>query len=66
MPTYDYQCLVCSHEFETEKSIKDETPETCPKCKVSGAKRLISAGGSFVLKGGGWASENYGSSKPSS
>ena len=63
MPTYEYQCQVCTTCFEVEKSIKDDSPESCPKCRVSGAKRLISSGTSFTLKGGGWAADNYSSSK---
>lgn len=65
MPTYDYKCLCCSNEFEVTQSIKDSPGASCPKCLVWGVNRLISGGTSFTLKGGGWAADNYGSSKPS-
>ena len=63
MPTYDYKCLVCNHDFEAHQSIKEESHTQCPKCKVECYNRLISGGTSFVLKGGGWAADNYGSKK---
>ena len=61
MPTYEYQCEKCGHEFEREQRITDDPIKTCPKCKALKAKRLISAT-SFVLKGGGWYSDLYSSS----
>ncbi len=61
MPTYEYQCEKCGHEFEREQRITDDPIKTCPKCKAPKAKRLISAT-SFVLKGGGWYSDLYSSS----
>lgn len=62
MPTYDYECLVCDNEFEIEQSINDEAVATCPQCKVSTHRRLISKT-SFLLKGSGWAADNYSSQK---
>jgi putative FmdB family regulatory protein len=65
MPTYEYQCEKCGVEFEREQRISDDPIRTCPKCGAKRAKRLISAT-SFVLKGGGWYSDLYSSSKPGS
>ena len=64
MPTYEYVCKDCSHEFEAFQSIKDDPLTKCPKCGKNEAKRQISLGGGFILKGGGWYSDLYGSSKP--
>lgn len=61
MPTYEYQCEKCGHEFEREQRITEDPIKTCPKCKAQKAKRLISAT-SFVLKGSGWYSDLYSSS----
>ena len=58
MPTYDYQCSSCSHEWEEEQSIKADPIKECPLCKKESAKRLISKT-SFVLNGGGWAKTGY-------
>lgn len=66
MPTYLYECPVHG-EFEHQHSIKEEL-ELCPTCQaeksidVQKVKRLISGGTSFILSGGGWASEGYKSS----
>ncbi len=64
MPTYEYECGKCGHEFEREQRIKDEPIKTCPRCKARKARRLISHT-SFLLKGGGWHSDLYSSSKDS-
>ncbi len=60
MPTYDYQCGKCNFEFEREQRITADPIKTCPKCKSRKAKRLLSAP-SFILKGGGWYADGYGS-----
>ena len=60
MPTYDYQCQKCDFEFEREQRITEDPIKTCPKCKSRQAKRLLSAS-NFILKGGGWYADGYGS-----
>jgi putative FmdB family regulatory protein len=62
MPTYEYLCRACDHEFEREQRITDPKVRTCPKCKKRRVERLISQT-SFVLKGGGWHSDLYSSAK---
>lgn len=63
MPTYEYLCLTCSKEFETEQSIKAPVGAECPHCKVNCTNRLVSGGTGFSLKGSGWAADNYASKK---
>jgi putative FmdB family regulatory protein len=63
MPTYEYLCNACGHEFEREQRITDDPVKTCPECRKRKVKRLISRT-SFVLKGGGWYSDLYSSQKP--
>jgi putative FmdB family regulatory protein len=65
MPIYEYLCKGCGHEFEREQRITDKPVRTCPTCKARKVQRLISQT-SFVLKGGGWYSDLYSSSKPKS
>jgi putative FmdB family regulatory protein len=65
MPTYEYQCEKCEHEFEREQRISDPPVKTCPECRSRKVKKLISRT-SFVLKGGGWYSDLYSSSKADS
>lgn len=62
MPTYEYACSSCAHEWEAEQSIKADALTECPRCHAATARRQISRGAGFILKGGGWASDNYGTS----
>jgi putative FmdB family regulatory protein len=55
MPTYDYSCDNCGHEFEREQRITEKPLRKCPKCGKDEARRMIGGGG-FILKGGGWES----------
>lgn len=57
--TYEYTCKNCKHEWEEDQPITAEPVELCPKCKQKTAKRLISKGTGFVLKGTGWYKTGY-------
>ncbi|MBL8740073.1 MAG: zinc ribbon domain-containing protein [Myxococcales bacterium] len=59
MPTYEYACTSCGNEWEAEQSIKEDPLTECPKCHEPSAKRQISRGTGFILKGGGWYSDLY-------
>ncbi len=65
MPTYDYACGACGHEFELEQRITEPPAKKCPKCGKNKANRQISQG-NFILKGGGWYADGYGASRKSS
>jgi putative FmdB family regulatory protein len=65
MPIYEYLCEKCGHEFEREQRITEDPVKTCPKCRAKKVRRLISRT-AFVLKGSGWYSDLYSSSKPES
>ena len=60
MPTYSYQCEACQREFEKEQRISESAIRKCPSCGKLKLRRLISSG-NFILKGGGWYSDGYGS-----
>ena len=66
MPTYEYGCEACGHEWEEVQRITEPPREVCPKCGKTAAHRLISAGTNFILKGGGWYSDLYSSSPKTS
>ena len=65
MPTYEYKCDSCGHEFEAVQKITEKPLTECPNCKKNEAKRLISAT-AFHLKGSGWYKTDYASGKSSS
>jgi putative FmdB family regulatory protein len=59
MPTYDYVCEACQHEFEHFQSIKDEQLRKCPKCGRRKLRRLIGPGAAIVFKGSGFYQTDY-------
>jgi putative FmdB family regulatory protein len=63
MPTYEYACGACGHEWEVVQRITEAPVERCPACAKSEAHRQISRGTNFILKGGGWYSDLYASPK---
>ncbi len=65
MPTYEYVCEACKHAWELEQRMVDDAIKKCPKCKKLKAKRMISGGANFILKGGGWYSDLYSSTPKS-
>lgn len=59
MPTYDYACDACHHEFEQFESITAEPQKKCPKCKKNKLRRLFGAGGGLIFKGSGFYQTDY-------
>jgi putative FmdB family regulatory protein len=71
MPTYEYVCEKCGHEFEKFQSIADKPLKTCPedlcgqkKWGRGKVKKTIGAGAGLIFKGSGfyitdYRSENY-------
>jgi len=59
MPTYDYRCPDCGHEFEQFQSMRDAPLKKCPECGSSKVKRLIGAGGGLIFKGSGFYNTDY-------
>jgi putative FmdB family regulatory protein len=66
MPTYEYLCSSCGNGWETEQRITEAPLKECPACHQQTAKRQISSGGTFILKGGGWYADLYSSKKAAS
>lgn len=59
MPTYEYICRACGHEFEEFQSIKADPIAVCPKCRRKKVERKISGGGAVIFKGGGFYETDY-------
>jgi len=59
MPTYTYHCEACDHPFERVlRMAQYQEPQDCPVCGEGPAKKTVSGGVGFILKGDGWASKN--------
>jgi len=58
MPTYEYRCRECDHEFEEVQRITAPSEATCPECDHEDCQRLMSKT-SFVLRGTGWYATDY-------
>ena len=58
MPTYEYRCQRCQHQFEIMQKISESPLTICPSCSAPGLEKLISAT-SFQLKGEGWYKSGY-------
>jgi putative FmdB family regulatory protein len=59
MPTYEYKCQACGHQFEKFQSIMAAPTRKCPKCGKNQAKRLIGTGSGLIFKGGGFYTTDY-------
>ena len=58
MPTYDYECTACSHQFEHIQSITAKLLKKCPECGGK-VKRLIGSGAGIIFKGSGFYETDY-------
>jgi putative FmdB family regulatory protein len=59
MPTYDYVCDDCKHEFEAFESIKADPQTVCPECTQPRLRRKIGAGAAILFKGSGFYQTDY-------
>ena len=59
MPTYEYICESCGHEFEKLQSITARSLRKCGECKKMSLKRLIGAGSAVIFKGSGFYQTDY-------
>ena len=59
MPTYDYVCDACEHEFELFQSITAPLKRKCPECKKLKLRRLFGTGAAVMFKGSGFYETDY-------
>jgi len=60
MPTYDYECEKCGHEFEVFQSMNDPRLTKCPQKGCRGKiQRKIGTGAGIVFKGSGFYQTDY-------
>ena len=59
MPTYEYECSKCGHEFELFQRMTENPKRKCPKCGRMALQRLIGAGAAVIFKGSGFYETDY-------
>jgi putative FmdB family regulatory protein len=59
MPTYDYICDSCGHEFEAYEPITSTPRTDCPECKEPKLRRKIGPGAVILFKGSGFYQTDY-------
>ena len=62
MPTYQYRCQTCSHEFEEKQSFADDALTDCPIGACKGAVKKVFSGVGISFKGDGFYKNDHGSS----
>ena len=59
MPTYEYVCAKCGHEFEAFHPMKDAPLRLCPACSRRALKRKVGGGAGLIFKGSGFYITDY-------
>jgi putative FmdB family regulatory protein len=59
MPTYEYQCDACEHNFDEFQSINDAPLKKCPKCGKPKLRRVFGTGAAVIFKGSGFYQTDY-------
>ncbi len=59
MPTYEYLCEACGHEFELFQAMSASVKRKCPDCGKLKLKRLIGIGSGVIFKGSGFYQTDY-------
>jgi putative FmdB family regulatory protein len=59
VPTYEYACDNCGHEFDKFQAITARPLKKCPVCGKNKLRRLIGAGGGVIFKGSGFYQTDY-------
>jgi putative FmdB family regulatory protein len=59
MPTYEYQCDACEHQFDEFQNFSDKPLKKCPKCGKPKLRRLLGTGAAVIFKGSGFYQTDY-------
>ena len=63
MPTYEYRCSACNHQFEVFARMSDPDPETCSECNAVGTLEKVLFPVAVHYKGSGFYSTDYSGKK---
>jgi putative FmdB family regulatory protein len=59
MPTYEYVCDACGHQFDELQGFSEEPLKKCPQCKKNKLRRLFGTGAAVLFKGSGFYQTDY-------
>src|SRR5437763_5427941 len=59
MPTYEYHCDACEHNFDEFQSMSEEALKKCPKCGKKKLRRVFGGGAAIIFKGSGFYQTDY-------
>jgi putative FmdB family regulatory protein len=59
MPTYEYQCDACQHNFDEFQQFSDKQLKKCPKCGKRKLRRIFGTGSAVIFKGSGFHQTDY-------
>ena len=59
MPTYEYQCDQCQHNFDEFQSFSEKPLKKCPKCGKPKLRRVFGTGAAVIFKGSGFYQTDY-------
>ncbi len=59
MPTYEYHCDACEHNFDEFQSMSEAPLKKCPKCKKPKLRRVFGTGAAILFKGAGFYETDY-------
>jgi putative FmdB family regulatory protein len=59
MPTYEYQCDACDHNFDEFQSMSEKPLKKCPKCGKPKLRRVFGTGAAILFKGSGFYETDY-------
>ena len=57
MPTYEYRCTECGHQFDVQQRFSDDPLQVCPNCQGKLRKVFHPAG--VIFKGSGYYTTDY-------
>src|SRR5262249_54299956 len=59
MPTYEYRCEKCGHQFDEFQFMSEKPLEKCPQCGKKALRRRFGTGSAVLFKGSGFYETDY-------
>jgi putative FmdB family regulatory protein len=59
MPTYEYHCDACEHNFDEFQSMSEAPLKKCPECGKPKLRRVFGTGAAILFKGSGFYQTDY-------